>query len=440
MFKQLKISNFRIFDDEVTIRFRPITVLIGKNNAGKSSIIKFLLMLQQSLSLKSNSFLETNGDNVKFNDFYHLKNEGTRKKYLKFALQVNKGVSPGEALRVYIESKNPIYPKKKRFNPHNENGYYEISADISYNSRNNIQGKSSDMRFLMPIEGSEEYKEILHGSMTLNSDSRFLHFTDAGKLDIDDSEKYRQQLAKQCCVDALSQHINAIRHISPAKGDLDGVIDINANIPTDYVGKNEEYTLHHLWKQYSDKSREKYKFISPHMESIVDIDGIDFDEHRSLALCNARNVKTGKCVNIGDFGFGVSQCLPILVQGAIMNRNTTLIVEQPEAQVHPTAQLELSSFFADLWNEKDVRSIIETHSNNILLRLRKLVAEEILNPEDISVAFFDIENGKAIINNLDINKNGTMEDGLPMEFFGADIVEGLELGKAKFKHLANDDE
>ena len=419
MFKQLKISNFRIFDDEITIRFRPITVLIGKNNAGKSTIIKFLLMLQQSLSLNSKSFLDANGENVKFGNFYSLKNEGSDKAELKFSLQVNKDESPADALGLYL--------KEKGINPHYKEGYYEISADISYNSKNRVQGKSSDMRLLMPIEGSREYKKILHGSMKLNSDSRFLNFTDARKLDIDDSKKYRQQLAEQFCVDALAQHINAIRHISPVKGDLDGVIDISANIPTDYVGGNGEYTLHHLWKCYSEEGREKYKFIRPHMENIVDIDGIDFDEHGSLAQCNAKNIKTGKCANISDFGFGVSQCMPILVQGAMMNPNTTLIVEQPEAQVHPTAQLGLGSFFADLWKEKSVRSIIETHSSNIILRLQKLVAIGKLKPEDISVIFFDIEDGKPIIKNLDIEEGGALEDGLPMEFFHQDIWEAMEL-------------
>ena len=49
MLTELRISNFRIFDDEVSVRFRPITVLIGRNSSGKSSIIKFLLMLQQSM-------------------------------------------------------------------------------------------------------------------------------------------------------------------------------------------------------------------------------------------------------------------------------------------------------------------------------------------------------------------------------------------------------
>ena len=43
MIEELKLSNFRLFDDrKVTVRFRPITIFIGKNNAGKSSVIKFL--------------------------------------------------------------------------------------------------------------------------------------------------------------------------------------------------------------------------------------------------------------------------------------------------------------------------------------------------------------------------------------------------------------
>ena len=77
-----------------------------------------------------------------------------------------------------------------------------------------------------------------------------------------------------------------------------------------------------------------------------------------------------------------------------MNPHTQLMIEQPEAQLHPTAQLELGNYFADIWKERRVGSIIETHSGNILLRLRRLIANGFLNPEDVSVAFFDIEERK----------------------------------------------
>ena len=62
MLTELKLSNFRIFDDEVTVRFRPITILIGRNSSGKSSIIKFLLMLQQSAEYGRYQFLTPRGD------------------------------------------------------------------------------------------------------------------------------------------------------------------------------------------------------------------------------------------------------------------------------------------------------------------------------------------------------------------------------------------
>ena len=61
MLTELKLTNFRIFDDEVTVRFRPITILIGRNSSGKSTVIKFLLMLQQSLGIYSSQFIVTDG-------------------------------------------------------------------------------------------------------------------------------------------------------------------------------------------------------------------------------------------------------------------------------------------------------------------------------------------------------------------------------------------
>ena len=48
MLTELKLANFKLFPDEATVRFRPITVFIGGNNAGKAAIIDFLTLLQQT--------------------------------------------------------------------------------------------------------------------------------------------------------------------------------------------------------------------------------------------------------------------------------------------------------------------------------------------------------------------------------------------------------
>ena len=197
------------------------------------------------------------------------------------------------------------------------------------------------------------------------------------------------------------------------------------------MGQRGEYALPHL-QQLTSGSSDEYEFIQPHLENIAGIEAIRFKTSSGyISQAYARNKTTGADVLIADYGYGVGQCLPILVQGAIMAPYTSLTVEQPEAQLHPTAQLELGSFFANLWKRRNVGSIVETHSSNVLLRLRSLIAKEELSPDDVSVAFFTFDEGnskKPIVKNLDVHQDGSMQAGLPMEFFGADVIEGLQLG------------
>jgi predicted ATPase len=165
------------------------------------------------------------------------------------------------------------------------------------------------------------------------------------------------------------------------------------------------------------------------IESIVDIEDVRFKplvKGFVPEFC-AKNKLTGAEAYLADFGFGVSQCIPIFVQGALLNKGQLLIVEQPEAQIHPTAQLAMGSFFAELWTERGVPSIVETHSENIILRLRKLIARGKLNSQDVTVAYFYIKDGSVQIKNLDIKPDGSFEKGLPMEFFGADVIEALQI-------------
>lgn len=112
-----------------------------------------------------------------------------------------------------------------------------------------------------------------------------------------------------------------------------------------------------------------------------------------------------------------------------MPSHTTLMVEQPETQVHPSAQLDMGELFAELWKENKVGSIIETHSSNIILRLQRLVANDDLSATDVSIAFFKIDDKKMpVVENLDVQEDGSLRPGLPMEFFHPDIWEAMEIG------------
>ncbi|AXB06076.1 AAA family ATPase [Aeromonas caviae] len=68
---------------------------------------------------------------------------------------------------------------------------------------------------------------------------------------------------------------------------------------------------------------------------------------------------------ITDVGFGFSQVLPILIQGALLNPNELLIIEQPELHLHPNAQFLFAQVLCSMANG-GVQLLIETHSEHLL--------------------------------------------------------------------------
>ena len=433
MLSELRLSNFRIFDDEVTIRFRPITILIGKNNAGKSSIIKFLLMLQQSCSARGGPFLVVRGGRVNLGRIYDLKNARSRKRSLKFFLRMRAEVTPSDPVGSHLLDRSVDVGAAG----------YEVAADVRYNKQGAFRGNGWGVSLLV------ERRRVAQSLSLLTENSRFLDIEDARRkpAEREVADATSLTVAMRHCARMIGQDIEAIEHISPVKEDLPRTIDTGEDMESHSVGQHGDHALHHLHRLWgrqdeSNDDKDRYEFVLNHLDKVLDVRDIDFPGQGDLAQCEVVNSKTGNRVNLADFGFGVSQCLPIFVQGAMMYPGTTLMVEQPEAQVHPTAQLDLGSFLASLWGERKVGSIVETHSSNLLLRLRHLIAkgDGYLRPDDVSIAFFDIKEGKATVKNLDINRDGHIGEGLPMEFFGADVKEGLDLSAAKYGRPGHEDE
>ena len=436
MLTELRLTNFRIFNDEISVRFRPITVLIGRNSSGKSSIVKFLLMLQQSIASGGSQFLTTEGDKVNLGAFSELKNALTRKRNLTFELTTVSATSELDpALANFMGSLNDL---------DNRDLIYKAGATVSYSRR------ATTGRATYSVSNVSTGKHILRIINRILDDSVFWQHTPLHESTLDFSlgetrdqlfeptweellqraESIIHNLAEREVIGVPLYQIDSIRHLSPVRDESQRVI-VASSPPSDNVGQQGEFTLPHLQQLVAERG-DQYDLVLQYLQSVMNIDRVRFRTSSGyVSQAFARNQTTGADVLIADFGFGVSQCLPILVQGAIMSPHSTLMVEQPEAQLHPTAQLELGNFFADLWKQRQVASIIETHSDNILLRLRRLIARGDLPHEDVSVAYFtfDDNNGNMpIVKNLDINEDGSMQPGLPMEFFGADIAEGFMLG------------
>ncbi len=129
-----------------------------------------------------------------------------------------------------------------------------------------------------------------------------------------------------------------------------------------------------------------------------------------------------------DIGVGISQILPVVVATLNLKNLSTLIVEQPELHTHPRMQVELGDMFIEQINkEQDVRFIIETHSEHLMLRLLRRI-EETTNDElprdeirlskyHLSVYFFEANQDGTKVTLLPVDGSGEFTRQWPQGFF-----------------------
>jgi len=88
-----------------------------------------------------------------------------------------------------------------------------------------------------------------------------------------------------------------------------------------------------------------------------------------------------------DAGFGLSQLLPILVE-MHLREQTLILIEQPELHLHPRLQARMGQLFRNAVRGRNQnRFIIETHSEHLILRIRRLIREGLLTPDMVEVLY-----------------------------------------------------
>ncbi len=121
--------------------------------------------------------------------------------------------------------------------------------------------------------------------------------------------------------------------------------------------------------------------------------------------------------SLPDVGFGISQLLPFIVQ-SLVSEEQIISIEQPEVHVHPRLQADLGELLAEaIKPPRCNRFIIETHSEHLILRLQRLVAEKQIAPEDISVIYVSRGHEGAKAERLRLDEEGDFIDEWPNGFF-----------------------
>jgi predicted ATPase len=479
----LKISNFKAFEKEQAIRIAPVTLILGQNSAGKSSIIQSLLLLNQSfksIDAADNFELSTKGENFDLgipSTFFH---KSKTDKFLVISSESNislrffEKIEDNKIVDDLIKNYNRIevrlyYKQQNTLNPQDPVKLHKIEYRIK-----NISG--NDPKFISLVlaeDGKNEYKLeniksaealskfinqyhelfssqfkkfknyisdkkstniIEFANILLNIKFGSYRFSGGGLpgFDIDNKElmKFeRLQFFWGTALDILNHPIlqvfKNIQHIAGLRNSPQRYYPLNN--ARAYVGKNGENTATLLYKQAKNIKVINAWFKLLEIPYKISVSPITDNLAGSLLIIKLIDIRNKTELTPSDVGLGVSQVLPLLVQGladsgkeaAAKGSIRLRCVEQPELHLHPKLQANLADFFIDTTTRNNkLRWILETHSESLILRIQRRIKEGRIKPEDISINYVNsIKGGHSVIKELRLDSDGDFIDEWPDGFF-----------------------
>ena len=140
-------------------------------------------------------------------------------------------------------------------------------------------------------------------------------------------------------------------------------------------------------------------------------------------------------VNLKDVGVGVSQVIPVVVAALFAKPGHIVIVEEPESHLHPLAQAKLAELLAKISAERGVQFIVETHSEHLFRRLQTLIARQEVQPEQAALYFVERDGQAAKLRELHVDDFGRLTNW-PDKFFGNALGETREQARLMFDREA----
>ena len=194
------------------------------------------------------------------------------------------------------------------------------------------------------------------------------------------------------------------------RGPING-IKRDDNVNPDCVGVNGEFSIqvlyHHpeLLSQLEDALSTIFKGASIRLPSDSN------DDDLKLLLDSSDSSKGYKPTNVG---FGYSHVLPIIIQVLLAKPNSIVILENPEAHLHPGAQSRIVDFLIHQMKEKSLQIFIESHSDHIINGARLAVKNQTITPNEVSILFVSRDEtdvrGIPSVHQVEILPNGALCD------------------------------
>lgn len=435
----LRVHNFKGYRDSDWVRIAPLTVIFGKNNAGKSSLLHSLLLLRQTRDTGgTTATLNLRGPLVSAGSYVDLVHNHLAKQNITIEIKVALRRIPSATISLEYASAEPRAPQLKSFTVsipdlpivsirkgRGSGGPHELHIG------SDRIGVAKDANFSFPA----------HGLLPLIGEQP------RGIGRPNEKREFARSAAKEA-VNHLESCLDDLRALSPFRYPPQRRYDYGGYIrtPVDSEGKNVvEALIDDMTRSGRSRGR-LFKEVNKWLKEVGRMQLLPFRRlgRSRMYELRLRHLESGRWANFADVGSGIGQAFPVLVEGLRTPKSGTFLVQEPEIHLHPDAQLLMGDFLLDL--AKEGRTVIaETHSENIMLRIRRRIAEAAksgigLGPNDVSILFVDSDSDRnSIVRELKIDELGQIANW-PSGFMEQATEERIELLTAAASAVEEEDE
>lgn len=453
MITELSFKNFKSWKQIDKMRFAPITGLFGTNSSGKTSVLQLLLMIKQTVESTDRLQVLDFGNEKSpanlgsFHDVVHS-HESERK--LDWDIQWK--------LRKPLLVKNPEIKKPDLFS-------------------------SDTLGFQVEIAENEKKRLVVNQLVYSYADKKFTMRRTSGKntynLTVapgDDFQFTRRQgrvweLPAPVKCYGFPNEVNArfqnagflsdlqlelerlfsdIKYLGPLRDYPKRQYPWSGTEPVDMGQRGERVVeallaardAHDLLSRGRRKPRETLDHrVASWLKDLNLIHSFRVEpiekDGGNIYRVKVRRDPNSPDVLITDVGFGVSQILPAIVLCYYAPEGSIIILEQPEIHLHPAVQAGLADVFIDAVQTRHIQIIFESHSEHLLKRLQRRIADQTITKDETALYFCEADNGQSKLTPLDIDLFGNI-DNWPKDFFGDQFGEIAEMTKAAIKRKQMD--
>jgi predicted ATPase len=451
MFKYT-LNNFRSYTNQ-EFDFKRINILIGENSGGKSSLIKSLLSLKQTIENPDVSNLILNGKYADLGNFKETIKNHEESQSLSFKFSFKDDL-PTYAKFFIFDDLDEIKKERKEKVEAYINKALEYETTIQFTISNTLEKHSTiktdffnehlgSLKIIFPEKkkNNEESNydliartrtcNIIYKNTTRNktfefdniefSKKGFMSFVEPSSLKreckkYDDESLFYETVLFLVNQNLIEYYIKNIKYLNPLSSNPKRIY-INKDSQSQYEKSDlEKFTNLITTNQISNATIKKFDAI---LKDYGIADGIKVINPKNLPVSELRVKIKNLVSNISDVGYGVSLQIPMLFEALIAEQEdgATFVIEQPEVHLHPKLQAKFIETLLKLGGQNNY--IIETHSEHIVRMLQVIAKNELFDVtnEEIQILYFIRGNDSFEISQHDLDSEGKMIKPFPSGFF-----------------------